>query len=388
MESGSPLDRMFLIGVACIGLIIIVKRHFSWSNLVKENIWQALLIIYMLISISWSDIPFVSLKRWIRELVAIIMVIFVATESDPQKALLCIFRRMIYVMMPFSLLLIKYYPLLGVNYAHWSGMMMWAGVAQHKNSLCGLCLLTIFYLGWTFMRRWKGHDIPVIWYQKYVEVFLLFLSIYIFMGPYHTLGNSATATVSLSIGLIALIGLLWIKKYEKIISANILTLIITLVIVYGIITPFIGGLSVIDVSSIFGREEDLTGRADIWSILLPDALEKPFLGHGFGGFWTDAIREQNITAAHNGSLEIILNMGFVGLFLFSMFLIKNCRNAQKAMNIDFDWGVLWFCILLMSTVQNITEASVTSLSSQKAAILMLFNITIASSGNKNIAKIV
>lgn len=381
MEAGSPLDRTFLIGIACISLIIIAKRHCSWANLIKDNIWAALLILYMLISISWSEMPFVSLKRWVRELVAIIMVFSVATERDPHQALQCLFRRLIYVLMPFSLILIKFYPHLGVDYAHWSGMQMWTGVALHKNSLSMLCLLSIFYLIWTLIRRWQGSDIPVIWYQKYVEAYLLFLSIWLFMGPYHTVNNSATSTASLAVGLTALIGFLWMQKLGKIISANTLTLIIVSIIVYGTITPFVGGLSLVDVSSTFGRDDTLTGRSDVWRILVPYALNKAFLGHGFGGFWTDAMRNIAASHAHNGYLDVILDLGFIGLVLFSVFLFKNCRNAQREMTKNFDFGLLWFCILLMSVIQDIAESSMTSLASHNAAILMLFNITIASSSN-------
>ena len=76
--------------------------------------------------------------------------------------------------------------------------------------------------------------------------------------------------------------------------------------VYGTVTPFIGKLSLVDISSTFGRDETLTGRSEIWATLVPFAMKRPILGHGFGGFWTDARRE--IIAAshgHNGYLDAV-----------------------------------------------------------------------------------
>ena len=134
-----------------------------------------------------------------------------------------------------------------------------------------------------------------------------------------------------------------LKKQNIIIGANVLTILLAAIIVYGTITPFVGGLMIYDPSEAFGRDETLTGRSFLWDYLVPYARQKPFLGHGFGGFWTDKMREATSSHAHNGYLDTILNTGFVGLLLLSIFLISNCRKAQRTMTKYFDWGVLWFC---------------------------------------------
>ena len=163
---------------------------------------------------------------------------------------------------------------------------------------------------------------------------------------------------------------------------------IVAIIVYGTITPFVGGLMIYDPSDILGREETLTGRADIWAYLINYAMQKPLLGYGFGGFWTDAIRDATSSHAHNGYLDIILNIGFAGLLFWSMFLIANCRKAQKLMTKDFDWGVLWFCFTLIAVIRNISESSVTSFTGLLPAILlfMLFALPHEDSEQVNLKK--
>ena len=207
------------------------------------------------------------------------------------------------------------------------------------------------------------------------------------MGPRHTLTYSATSLLALTIALTALIGLLWMQKHGKIISANTFTLIIGLIIIYGTITPFVGGLSVIDISNLVNRDETLTGRSVIWARLIPYVLNKPFLGHGLGGFWTNAMMEKIGNAhGHNGYLDIILNTGFIGLVFFSMFLIKNCRNAQKEMKKNFDWGVLWLCFLLITLLNNIAESSATSFRATNIVVLLFLSFTTAAgiANRKNI----
>lgn len=383
MEEGSSIDRTVLTILFCLGILIVTKRNFNWFGAFKQNPWLILLIGFMLISISWSDIPFVSFKRWIRNFIPIVMAFVIATESDPRQALQCLFRRTIYIHIPFSLMLIKYYPYLGVEYGRWTGKLMWIGGSSQKNGLAFLCMFALLYFIWTFIRRWKGRDNPVVWYQTYIEIFTVILAIWLFTGPNHTLTYSATSTASLAVGLIALIALIWLKKQNIIIGANALTILIVAIIVYGTVTPFVGGLMIYDPSEALGREETLTGRTDIWAYFVPYAMQRPLLGHGFGGFWTDTIRAAIRTnQAHNGYLDIILNTGFVGLLFLSMFLISNCRRAQKLMTQDFDWGVLWFSILLMAVVHNIAESSAISFTGLLPAVLLFMLISSPSEYSK------
>ena len=50
-----------------------------------------------------------------------VMALVVMSEPTPRQALESLLRRSAYVLLPFSLLLIKYYPALGVDYGRWSG---------------------------------------------------------------------------------------------------------------------------------------------------------------------------------------------------------------------------------------------------------------------------
>ncbi len=199
---------------------------------------------------------------------------------------------------------------------------------------------------------------------------MLSMAVYLFMGPSHTLTYSATSTAALAIGFIILLGNTNLLGKKRLINANTLTFITAIIIGFGALVPFLGGWLVSDIASYLNRSGTLTGRTDIWEYLIPHALQSPVLGYGFGGFWTDAHRAASSSHAHNGYLDIVLNMGFVGLFLFSMYLIYCCRAACKLMIKNYDWGYLWICILLMSLVHNISESTTTSL----IGIMSIFNL--------------
>ena len=373
---GSPLDRRFLIGLLCIGLFILFWKKCNWVTIFKENKWFILIIGYMFVSIIWSDIPFISLKRWVREVLAVIMALIITTEQEPHKAIQCIFRRMVYVLIPFSILLIKYYRDLGVLYVHHIGLLMWTGVSLHKNGLCRLCLISLFYLLWTFIRRRQRRDIPVTKYQKYVEIFMFLLSMWLIMGPEHTITYSATSIGVLSAGILVLLGLIWLNKNKINIGSNTLMAITTFIILVGIFTVIDKGSFISNFSSIFERDATLTGRVDIWANIMPSVMQRPILGHGFGGFWTPStIENLKVTECHNGYLEIILEMGFVGLILFSFFLLSNCRKAIKELKHDFDWACLWISFIIITVLYNITESSLDTFTSPLTAILLFLSVS-------------
>lgn len=232
----------------------------------------------------------------------------------------------------------------------------------------------VFFLVWTLTRRRQGRDLPAAGYQTYVEVFLLLLTAYLFLGPNLTPAYSATSTIALSVGLTAFVAFVRMQKNLRYRSAVPLMVIIMLIISYGTITPFIGKLSIVDVSSAFGRNETLTERSTIWSILVPLAEENIILGHGFGGFWNEEIRDETSSHAHNGYLDVILNLGVPGLILFSMFILASCRKAQKTIAYDFDWSVFWKCFLLMAVVLNIAESVIVYFDSHFVSFLLFLSL--------------
>jgi len=371
---GSPLDRAVLSGLLCLGLFMLGRRKLGWSRAIREHPWLMLLIGYMLASILWSDIPYISFKRWIRELLAVVMAFLILTERDPRQAVQSILRRTVYILIPFSALLIQYFPNYGRQYHRWSGELMWIGVTLQKNGLGRLCIISAFFLIWTLVRRSQGRDIPGGKFHTHADVFILIITLWLLKGPPGF--YPATATVALAVGLAMLFSLLWMKRHKIYLGTNTLMAIVVFVIGFGVVTPFVGGVRVAGVSSSLGRDETLTGRTDIWAALVPNVERQPILGCGFGGFWTPKNRDlYDIGEAHNGYLEVLLELGFGGILLFAMFLLSFCRGAQRELIYDFDWASLCICYLLMSLFHNVAESSINSFTSHLTAVNLFLAVS-------------
>lgn len=369
VESGSPLDQIFLILILCLGLLVLVWRNFRLQEAAEENKWLMLLLCYMLVSTVWSDMIFVSMKRWIRELIAVVMAAVVMTEQDPRRATLSILRRTAYILIPFSLLLIKYFPFYGVLYGRWSGALSWIGVTTQKNGLGRLCLIAAFFLIWSLVSRWRRRDVPFFTIPSLSDVTILLLSIFLLIGPEGA--YSASALVALGAGLVVFAALVWLEEQQTSLQALTLTPSLVFVIVLGTVTVFVGGETVQGFTSNLGRDTTLTGRTDVWASLVPEVFKQPLLGAGFGGFWTYRTRDiYQISEGHSGYLDVLLDLGFVGLLLVSLFLLTSCVRACRQLETNFDWAALWICFLFMAAVHNITESSFDTLTSQLTATLV------------------
>jgi O-antigen ligase len=112
-----------------------------------------------------------------------------------------------------------------------------------------------------------------------------------------------------------------------------------------------------------GRQTNLTGRTEIWEILIPMA-PNPFIGAGYESFWLGPRLETMwntfpglyLNEAHNGYLETYLNLGWVGGGLIALILIHGYRRAVHAFRCDPTYGALLLAYVLTAAVYSITEA--------------------------------
>ena len=81
---------------------------------------------------------------------------------------------------------------------------------------------------------------------------------------------------------------------------------------------------------VFGKSEDLTGRFDIWNAVIGLAVERPWFGWGWVGYWVpwvepfDGLAVRNgvtYLQAHNAWLDVWMQVGIVGLVAFAAIVI-------------------------------------------------------------------
>lgn len=355
---GSPLDAAVYAALLAGAIGVLVTRGGRARKVLMAN-WPILLyFIYCLISVSWSSHPDISLKRWIKAIGDLAMVLVLATDRQPTLALKTMYSRLGFVLLPSSLLLIKYYPYIGRGFTP-DGVPMNTGVTTDKN-VFGVVLLVIS-LGtvWKILALLRDEKSLLRRRRLIAQFILLAFGIWLLY-----LSNSQTSTAGfiLGSGLILITGLRSIRKHP-----NRIHVLCGSILLLGVLTFFAGGGK--DVANAMGRKANLSGRTDIWAALIPAAYN-PLTGAGFESFWISPhvkIFQQTLARegwyqpdllneAHDGYLEVYLELGIIGVVLIAAILLTGYRRAVAAYRINPHLGGLLLAYLIVSLAYNITEA--------------------------------
>ena len=124
-------------------------------SLLRSNGPIILFFAYCALSILWTDYPFVAFKRWVKAVGDVVMVLIVLTDSNRLSAVRRVLTRTGFLLVPLSVLFIKYYPDLGRSTIRGLGRRCPRGVTMGKNLLGMACL--IFGLGslWCFLAAYQ-----------------------------------------------------------------------------------------------------------------------------------------------------------------------------------------------------------------------------------------
>jgi hypothetical protein len=112
---GSPMDAAVFEALIVAGLITLFQRRKKAIFLLKASVPVLVYFAYCLLSTMWSPIHGPALKRWIKDVGDLVMVLIIMTEAEPVAALRRLYSRVGFVLLPFSVVLIRYTNL-GVGY--------------------------------------------------------------------------------------------------------------------------------------------------------------------------------------------------------------------------------------------------------------------------------
>jgi O-antigen ligase len=116
-----------------------------------------------------------------------------------------------------------------------------------------------------------------------------------------------------------------------------------------------------------GKDNTLTGRTQIWAALMQSVLKHPLLGYGYQAFWIGARGEAVNTFAtthwlfayaHNGYLEILLQLGLAGLVAICILVVIAFRNGMALMGgVNQRYATWGITVLVVTIVYNLDEGT-------------------------------
>jgi len=350
---GSPADRLMYGFLFAVGLIVLIPRAKQVGRLLRANAPILLFFLYCAVSFVWSDYPDLAFKRWIKALGDLVMIVIVLTDREPLRAFRRVLARLAYILIPVSILLIKYYPALGTSYSFWTGEVIYTGVTTNKNTLGAICLCLGLGALWRLVTAYKGREVSGRTRRMIASGIILVMVLRLFQQM-----NSMT---SLSCFLMASL-LLLAGNFRAVTRRPVVVhFLVTSMVIVSAAVLFLGvGPGVLET---MGRNATLTDRTELWPQLLT-LVRNPVVGTGFESFWLGPRLEQlwrlnpwRPNEAHNGYLEVYLNLGWIGVALLMVVLAAGYRTALNAWRNNDPTGSLRLAYFFVGLVFNFTEAA-------------------------------
>lgn len=312
--------------------------------------WPYLVLLaYAIVSVSWAEQPVVSAKRAVQ----LVGILFVALALVRQKGERDALERFSW---PAVIFLVLGALALAVPSMAFDPDGNFKGTAVTKNVWGQFALLAALIFLYQALSKHKTK-----------------LSWWLFGGALLSLAATRSAT-SIAIFVAAVsVMLVWFahKRYRSTFQIVLLGgSLIVIAIAYGYFL-FRGTLPVeallnAGLGSV-GKDSTLTGRTELWRMMGYEIARHPWLGAGFGGFWLgidgpsySIVRyfSWRPGQAHNGYLDVINELGYVGLALLLVVLLVHLRNLYLFMRHGEGLrAVFHLAILSAVLLLNVSETS-------------------------------
>lgn len=318
-----------------IALIATIRERHRSDKLIR-NYWPLFgLIISTVICLFWSIFPQPIMMNLVH-LVGTAFVAFAAGRyhSGNLSILLKYISCALGLNVLVHILVIFILPDIAINYDG-----RWAGLTPNPNSLGLIAALAVWSIVTALSMKTLRPDIALA---------LLVPSAMALYGS-----GSITSTICAILG----VGSAAIFATVREVGIGLATLMVTTFLV-GISLLLWSDINVANVTSIFGRTDDFTGRDVIWRQGVEMISMRPILGWGYDNH--ASIMQFNPLIYghfHNGYIDLAVRGGFIAIMLFLGLIFSYIRRALcetiKAKSIAMSF-------LIMFVIYNLTEVSILS----------------------------
>jgi exopolysaccharide production protein ExoQ len=340
--------NIMLIAPFCV----IYFRHFT--QIIFGNKAMAALTLVIFLSIAWSLHPDITLRRDINYLSTVLTACYLAARFDIDE-IMEILSWGIGIAAIFSFIFVATFP---IDAIHQSSSWQltegddiagsWKGVFAHKNGLghtmaLGIIVELYILITGNTRRLWHG----------------LLLIACLLLVIFSRSSTALVLTCYYFLGGVLLIITQHAKQYFSIALTILIVTVSTFLVIYWADPDLVWAM--------LGRDPTLTGRTVLWTLVLNLIWEHPLLGWGYGAMWlpndpvTLAISEAvgwQVPQAHNALLEVMLEMGIVGLILVFIFIGNSLwRSGRLIAAGKSRFGMITFLLFLGAAITGSTEAN-------------------------------
>lgn len=335
-------------------LIAVVNRPFRYF------------VVLASLSLLWSIEPSITLKRLVRLYIIVLVCMAFATVGWQTRRFENSLRRLLFLLLAASAIFCYSEPELAIHHVegHAELMNAWHGITTGKNVLGSLasCAFVLWLHG--FLTRETG---------RVAAIANLTLA-----GLCLVMCRSSTSLMATIFAAFFVILLVRPPSFIRGRMPYMVGLFATAVLVYALaVLNIVPGLSVIltPISMFSGKDLTFSGRTNIWYVLKLHMHEHPLLGSGYEAYWIGPVPSSPSyemvkwlffypTEGHNGYLDVINDLGYVGGICLLAYFIVYLRQGLELMRLEKARGALYLALIFRAFLADMSEShwfSVTSI---------------------------
>ena len=333
----SNLTNQLLSLLFLISFVSLVGKINEVMAFIQKEKFLTLILLWMMVSIFWSPVPTVSLKRWITLFGEFVICLAALLHFKWSEEGLRAYRVILFLYLPLTIIAVAFVP----EAIQWE-FPAWRGLAPTKNNLGQIALFGIIAL-LSIISYHKGRPVNIIHYG------LLLMAISAYLG--------ARSTTSFLVGLFLLF-IFFLVYIGKLISNKQLASYYALFVI--LVSGFLIYITMVQTPEViarflglFGKDLSFTGRVELWQTVFEMTKGKMIQGWGIGGFWINEgthlypIYTQFIwlpNQSHQGYLDVLNQTGVIGITLLALmivgYFIKATQLKKRNVWIWFFLGIL------------------------------------------------
>lgn len=372
------LIKLGLLGLAA--LLIAWRAGLAWLLLRTINPFLLGFVLLAGASTAWSIEPGVTVQRMIGVVSTLLVCIAFGLVSWRRTRFQDAVRPAVTALLLASILVALVSPDLGIEQGTTFTLAgSWRGVTFQKNALGHLASFGLVF----WLHAWLARD------AKLLPVLAgLAISVTALIGS-----RSSTSLLSGVFACIFLFLLLRspqnLRRYMPFIIGAFAILVLTYALAVLKVVPGMDAL-LTPITALTGKDQTFSNRSVIWEIINEHIKLAPILGSGYGAYWTGPYPTSPSfvfltkmyfypTQAHNGYLETINDLGYVGLSFLLGFLFFYVRQALQLFRLDRAQGALFLGLFFLQAIANLSEANWFQATSFEWVIMMISTVALGRS---------
>jgi exopolysaccharide production protein ExoQ len=331
------------------------------------------------LSLLWSIEPDITLRRILRLYIIVLVSVAFASAGWQPRRFENSLRWLLFLLLAASAIFCYWNPDLAIHHdeGHAELMDAWHGITTGKNVLGSLA--SCAFILWL-------HGLLAGETGRVTAIANLALA-----GLCLVMCRSSTSIMATAFAAFFVILLLRPPGSMRRLTPYMVGFFASSVLVYALaVLNILPGLSFIltPISMISGKDLTFSGRTNIWYLLKLHIRQHPLLGTGYEAYWIgpvpsspsyDMINQLFFypTEGHNGYLDVINDLGYVGFACLLAYFIVYLRQGLNLMRLEKARGALYLALIFRAFLADMSESHWFSVTSIDFVIFTLATFSLA-----------